>query len=189
MSQKLMLPVNQCQILSGYQNAAYRAYWGYPHYGVDYYDPSRILRALGKGEVYKTGNDSTKGYFVVVGYHDVWVHGEGKKRDLIARCYHLAEPAWVTEGQWVQAQEPLGKLGATGQCAVQVHVHLELDTNIDCPLGGLWLQMGNTDFQPDTTLNPAKVLYIHSASPYYQTLVNRGYADWVADSDMDIPLW
>ena len=166
MSQKLMLPVNNCQMLVGYKNEPYKSYWGFTHYGIDCYDPSLVLWGMGDGEVVKVGEDSVFGNVVVVIYKDVWVHGQNKAMDLVARCYHMAEPAYVKEGQKVTTKDKLGKLGTTGKYSSGVHCHLELDTDTAYPFNTPQVSEGASRLlvqKPSTDasiINPVDVLVV-----------------------------
>ena len=191
MSQKLMLPVNDCQMLVGYKNEPYKKHWGFTHYGIDCYDPSLVLWGMGDGEVVKVGEDSVFGNVVVVIYKDVWVHGQNKAMDLVARCYHMAEPAYVKEGQKVTTKEKLGKRGTTGKYSSGVHCHLELDTDTAHPLYVPGLAGNTSLFKKgiDTTIHPADVLYVKPTAPDNQRVSNHGLSGWVTEKDLSFPTW
>ena len=59
MSQKLILPLNQCNVNAGYKMAAYTKAWGFTHYGVDLGNPyrQRTIYSPGDGTVIACGMD------------------------------------------------------------------------------------------------------------------------------------
>ena len=80
MSQRLTLPFKDMRITAGYKHPQYLKEWGWPHYGVDCYDPNtHDVLALGDGEVIAagqdgptlTGNLSRLGMVTVIVYRDV----------------------------------------------------------------------------------------------------------------------
>ena len=100
MSQRLTLPFKDMRITAGYKHPQYLKEWGWPHYGVDCYDPNtHDVLALGDGEVIAAGQDgptltgslSRLGMVTVIIYRDVLCN-DGKVRYLTARTYHTQ--AW-----------------------------------------------------------------------------------------------
>ena len=73
-------PLKDMRITAGYKHPQYLKEWGWPHYGVDCYDPNtHDVLALGDGEVIAagqdgptlTGNLSRLGMVTVIVYRDV----------------------------------------------------------------------------------------------------------------------
>ena len=98
MSQRLTLPFKTMRLTAGYKHPQYQKEWGWPHYGIDCYDPNtHDVLALGDGEVIAAGQDgptltgklSRLGMVTVLVYRDVLCN-DGKVRDLTARTYHHA---------------------------------------------------------------------------------------------------
>ena len=169
--QKLILPLNNCQVLCGYKNEAYQKAWGFTHYGMDLYDPSLIHWAMGDGEVLAAGTDSIFGNCAVVLYKDVYIHSTGETRDLIARCYHMADVPLVKKGDKITTKTRIGTIGTTGKYSSGVHLHVEFDTDTKNPLMVPGLSGNTSMFQKgvDTTINPAGVLYVKPSAPDNQT--------------------
>ena len=180
MSQKLILPLNNCQVLCGYKNEAYRNAWGFAHYGMDLYDPSLIHWAMGDGEVIAAGTDSIFGNCAVVLYKDVYIHETGETRDLIARCYHMADLPLVKAGDKVSTKTRIGTIGTTGKYSSGVHLHVEFDTDTKNPMMVPGLSGNTSMFQKgvDTTINPAGVLYVKPTAPDNQSVSpNESYLE------------
>lgn len=178
--QKLILPLNNCQVLCGYKNEAYKKAWGFTHYGMDLYDPSLIHWAMGDGEVIAAGTDSIFGNCAVVLYKDVYIHSTGETRDLIARCYHMADMPLVKAGDKVTTKTRIGTIGTTGKYSSGVHLHVEFDTDTKNPMMVPGLSGNTSMFQKgvDTTIDPAGVLYVKPTAPDNQTVSpNENYLE------------
>lgn len=192
MSQKLILPLNNCQVLCGYKNAAYKQAWGFAHYGMDLYDPSLVLWAMGDGEVIAAGNDSIFGNCVVVLYKDVYIHATGQTRNLVARCYHLADAPLVKAGDKISTKTRLGTIGTTGKYSSGVHLHVEFDTDTQNPMMVPGLSGNTSMFKRgiDTTINPAHVLYVKPTAPDNQSITpNQSYLSrgFLSEKDYTLP--
>lgn len=190
--QKLILPLNDCQVLCGYKNEAYRKAWGFAHYGMDLYDPSLIHWAMGDGEVIAAGTDSIFGNCVVVLYKDVYIHATGETRDLIARCYHMADVPLVKEGDKVTTKTRIGTIGTTGKYSSGVHLHVEFDTDTAHPMFVPGLNGSTSMFNRgiDTTIDPVGVLYVKPTSPDNQTASpNESYLErgFISEQDYSLP--
>ena len=192
MSQKLILPLNNCQVLCGYKNEAYQKAWGFTHYGMDLYDPSLIHWAMGDGEVIAAGTDSIFGNCAVVLYKDVYIHSTGETRDLIARCYHMADVPLVKKGDKVTTKTRIGTIGTTGKYSSGVHLHVEFDTDTAHPMMVPGLSGNTSMFQKgvDTTINPAGVLYVKPSAPDNQSVIpNESYLSrgFIVENDYTLP--
>lgn len=192
MSQKLILPLNKTQVLCGYKNEAYRKAWGFAHYGMDLYDPSLVLWAMGDGEVIAAGTDSIFGNCVVVLYKDVYIHATGQTRDLVARCYHLADVPLVKKGQKISTKTRLGTIGTTGKYSSGVHLHVEFDTDTQHPMMVPGLSGNTSMFQRgvDTTIDPAGVLCVKPTAPDNQAIgPNQSYLQrgFLSKEDYSLP--
>lgn len=190
--QKLILPLNNCQVLCGYKNEAYRKAWGFTHYGMDLYDPSLVHWAMGDGEVIAAGNDSIFGNCVVVLYKDVYIHATGQTKDLIARCYHMADLPLVKAGDKVTTRTRLGTIGTTGKYSSGVHLHVEFDTDTAHPMFVPGLSGSTSMFNRgiDTTIDPAGVLYVKPTSPDNQSVSpNESYLErgFITERDWAFP--
>lgn len=190
--QKLILPLNDCQVLCGYKNEAYRKAWGFAHYGMDLYDPSLIHWAMGDGEVLAAGNDSIFGNCVVILYKDVYIHTTGETRDLIARCHHMADLPLVKAGDKVTTKTRLGTIGTTGKYSSGVHLHVEFDTDTKHPMFVPGLSGNTSMFKKgiDTTIDPAGVLYVKPTAPDNQSVSpNESYLErgFITERDWAFP--
>lgn len=190
MSQYLILPLNKAQLTAGYKNTAYRAKFGFIHYGMDLSnDPTddRTIWAMGNGTVKAVGYDNLYGNVVVVVYPDVYIHKTNRQQDVTVRLYHLASTS-VRVGQKVTTATKLGVMGSTGQYSTGPHVHIEIDTDVKMPTYAPGLSKSSNIIKKgvDTTLRPADVLYIKPSKPDNQTLTFAAgnYAD---RSEADLP--
>lgn len=173
-AQKLIQPLNKMLVGYAYKNPAYKQdFHGFTHYGADYWGDS-VVYGSGIGEVLAAGYDSTFGNTVVVRYNGVYVHGTGKVQDLIARYYHLS---FITcnVGQKVSKDTILGYPGNTGKYSTGVHLHLEFSTAVDDPLGVPGIYNTNMlHWAPDSTIDPAAVLYTKDTAPDRQSVKSAG---------------
>lgn len=192
MSQYLILPLNKAQLTAGYKNTAYRAKFGFVHYGMDLSNnptDDRTLWAMGEGTVKAAGYDNVYGNVVVVVYPDVYIPSTKKTQDLTVRLYHMASIV-VKVGQKVTTATKLGVMGNTGKYTTGAHVHVEIDTDTNMPTYAPGLA-GNSNIIKkgvDTTLSPSKVLYIKPTAPDKQTLEYAAgvYAD---RSEANLPVY
>lgn len=190
--QKLILPLNNCQFFCGYKNDAYKKAWGFTHYGVDLYDDSLVHWAMGDGEVIAAGTDSIFGNSVVVLYKDVYIHATGETKDLIARCYHMADVPLVKKGDNVTTKTRIGTIGTTGKYSSGVHLHLEFDTDTKNPLMVPGLAGDTSMFKKgeDTTINPSDALYVKPTAPDNQSVIpNESYLSrgFIVEKDYTLP--
>ena len=202
MSQRLTLPFKDMRITAGYKHPQYLKEWGWPHYGVDCYDPNtHDVLALGDGEVIAAGQDgptltgslSRLGMVTVIVYRDV-LCSDGKVRDLTARTYHHASVA-VKAGDKVQRGQVIAQYGNTGANSSGPHLHIELDTDTKYPTlaPGVSVTASNRIINTkaeyaragglsDSTINPAKVWFIGDG----QSIAGAA-GSWCAQSDLAIP--
>ena len=132
MSQKLILPLNQCNVNAGYKMAAYTKAWGFTHYGVDLGNPDRqrTIYSPGDGTVIACGMDGATaaqrmGKAIVLVFPDVERNG-GNTTSLACRMFHLDSIA-VKAGQTVKRGDVLGVYGNTGANTSGPHLHVEFD--------------------------------------------------------------
>lgn len=193
--QKLILPLNDCQVLCGYKNAAYQNAWGRPHYGMDLWtDAEKTVWAMGTGEVIAAGFDNVYGGTVIVIYKGVRLH-TGEETDLVARCYHM-QKLYCQKGQKITTASKLGVMGNTGQYTSGEHLHVELDTDTKWPCYTIELKNNSNIMKrgtgADTTIDPAHVLYVKESEPDNQRIMandsylNRGF---VVGKDYALPVF
>lgn len=188
MAQKLVLPINDCAINSGYKNANYRKQFGYMHYGWDLADYKRkdlTVWGCGTGVVKATGYDNVLGNVVVIVYKNCLLTN-GIVRDLTQRIYHL-DTIYVKVGQRITKDTRIAKYGNTGKYSTGDHLHIEFDTDTNdkyvcwsptVSKSGNIIKAGT-----DSTINPNLCLYVKRSAPDYQNFRGRGY-DTVAQSDL-----
>ena len=76
MSQKLILPINQCRVTASYKHPNYTRDFGYRHYGCDFTDlnkKDKTIWASGNGTVVETGWSNACGNVVIVIYHHAFL--------------------------------------------------------------------------------------------------------------------
>ena len=138
------------------------------------------------------GRDSIFGNCAVVLYKDVYIHETGETKDLIARCYHMADVPLVKKGDKITTKTRIGTIGTTGKYSSGVHLHLEFDTDTKNPMMVPGLSGYTSMFQKgvDSTINPVGVLYVKPTAPDNQTVspnadyYNRGF---VLEKDFSFP--
>lgn len=192
--QKLILPLNNCQVLCGYKNEAYRKAWGRPHYGQDHWSSKdKTVWAMGSGEVMAAGFDNVYGGTAVVLYKSVYLR-TGGVIDLVARCYHMSA-VYVKAGQAVTTATKIGLMGNTGQYTSGEHLHVEFDTDTKWPCYTIELKNNSNIMKkgsgPDTTIDPAGVLYVKASAPDNQSVSpNESYLErgFITAEDYSLPV-
>lgn len=192
--QKLILPLNNCQVLCGYKNEAYRKAWGRPHYGQDHWSSKdKIVWAMGSGEVMAAGFDNVYGGTAVVLYKSVYLR-TGGAIDLVARCYHMSA-VYVKAGQAVTTATKIGLMGNTGQYTSGEHLHVEFDTDTKWPCYTIEPKNNSNIMKkgsgPDTTIDPAGVLYVKASAPDNQSVSpNESYLErgFITERDWAFPV-
>lgn len=177
MAQRLILPINNCRITSGYKNSNYKRQFGYTHYGVDMTDKNRrnlTVWASGVGEVKLTGWSNSGGNVVIVVYKDCLLT-DGTVKDLTIRYYHL-DSISVKAGQKVTKDSKLGNYGNTGASAGD-HLHLEIDEDTKYYQYTPQISRDNGVLKKgtDSTINPTKCLYVKTSAPDYQSIIGANY--------------
>lgn len=191
--QKLILPLNDCQVLCGYKNAAYQKAWGRPHYGQDHWtDADKTVWAMGQGEVVAAGFDNVYGNTAVVLYKSVYLR-TGGVADLVARCYHM-QKLYCKAGEKVTTASKIGLMGNTGQYTSGEHLHVEFDLDVKWPCYTIELKNDSNIMKrgtgADTTIDPAGVLYVKQTSPDNQSITpNQSYLSrgFLSEKDYTLP--
>ena len=133
--QILIYPMLDCTISAGFKNKAYKNYYGYVHYGVDF-DSKRAVDfgviASGKGTVLgvEMNVKNSIGGVVVIKYDNVYIPSNKLVKSVIFRYYHLYSIA-VKKGQTVNAYDIIGTV--SGNHKWWNHVHVEVDTDTKYP--------------------------------------------------------
>lgn len=158
-------------------------------------DTDKTVWAMGSGEVIVAGFDNVYGGTAVVMYKDVYLRALKESRDVIARCYHM-EKVYVKKGQKITTASKLGVMGNTGQYTSGEHLHVELDTDTKWPCYTIELKNNSNIMKrgtgADTTIDPAKVLYVKESEPDNQRIMandsylNRGF---VVGKDYALPVF
>lgn len=184
--QYLILPVDNCGVMSGFKNTNYKSYWGVSHWGVDYYDDSLDLKAMGEGKVLMNGYDNVFGNIIVIQYNGVYNHETKQTADVICRMYHLASPSPVSVGETVKQGQSIGIMGSTGKYSSGVHVHVEFDSDTHYYNYGGPLSVDSNLIKKgydDSLINPSYLLY----KAANQKIYNKGYTGWVNDYEINLP--
>lgn len=196
MSQKLILPMNKCNVNAGYKMPKYTQEWGFQHYGIDLGNPDkqRTVYSPGDGTVIACGMDGATtaermGNAIVLVFPDV-ERNDGVTSSLACRMFHLDSIA-VQTGQTVKRGDVLGVYGNTGANTSGPHLHVEFDTDIDYPqyavgikASGNVIKKGNKD----TTVDPSKVWYVGAGQALYDGYGGSGVSSgWIDQNDLDVP--
>ncbi|MEG0853588.1 MAG: M23 family metallopeptidase [Angelakisella sp.] len=186
MSQRLILPIDDCQLNAGYKSAAYLKQWGYGHYGGDFISVSkyRVLRGMGNGRVVACGMDGATpaqkmGNSTVIVFDDVELN-DGRVLDLACRMFHQEKIA-VKVGQEVTPATILGEYGNTGASSTGPHLHIEFDTDTQYPQYAYGIKSSGQVIKKgskDTTIDPCKVFWLAPS----QSLTAP--AEWIAEGWM-----
>lgn len=101
MQQKLILPLNRTLVTASMGNAAYRAKFGFPHYGTDMVSAvgDTTIYASGTGTLIAAGWDKYAGNVVVIRYPGAVYRPDGTAADVIFRYFHLAEIGKIPAGE------------------------------------------------------------------------------------------
>lgn len=195
MSQKLILPLNDCNVNAGWKMPAYTRSWGYKHYGIDIGNPNRerTVFSPGEGEVICCGMDGNTakerlGNCMVLVYRDV-LCSDGAVRDLACRMFHLDKIS-VRHGQKVQKGSVLGVYGNTGANTSGPHLHVEFDTDTKWPEYAYGIKSSGKIIKKgtvDSTVDPSKVWFLGEGQTIQSGWdpVSAG-SGWVADNDIRI---
>ena len=196
MSQKLYLPLDQCNVNAGYKAAAYQRSWGFSHYGIDLGNPNkeRTVYSPGEGTVIAAGMDGADpslrmGNALVLVFPQV-ERNDGKTTSLACRMFHLDTIA-VKAGQTVRRGEKLGVYGNTGAVSSGPHLHLEFDTDVAYPQHAVGIKSSGNIIKKgsrDTTVNPSKVWYVGPGQALYDGWGGSGVqSGWITKADLDVP--
>lgn len=168
MTQKLILPINDCQITAGYRSPKYLKEWGFNHYGTDLIESNkaRAVHACGNGTVVACGMDGETealrlGNCVVIVYSDVQLP-DGRVLSLSSRMYHL-DRIDCKVGDKVTINTLLGAYGSTGQYSSGAHLHLEFDSDVQYPAYAYGISRSGNVIKKgtvDSTLDPCRVLWL-----------------------------
>lgn len=200
--QKLIQPINYMLVGMGFKSPLYKQRGivkagngtHMEHYGADWWSATkdRTLWAMGDGMVIAAGRDSTFGNAVVVRYNEVYNHRSGAVEDVIVRSFHMASIA-VKAGQNVTKDTRLGVIGCTGLHCDGVHLHIEVSTDVDDPLGVPAINNTNmfhwvTKSTPHIQ-NPADYVHTKITAPDLQVVKSAGkwYRDKGRDYDYRFP--
>ena len=168
MSQRLILPMDKCNVNAGYKMAAYVKEWGFAHYGIDLGNPDkqRTIYSPGDGTVIACGMDGATaaqrmGNAIVLVFPDV-ERNDGNTTSLACRMFHLDSIA-VKAGQTVKRGDVLGVYGNTGANTSGPHLHVEFDTDVQYPQYAVGIKASGNIIKKgtkDTTADPSKVWYV-----------------------------
>lgn len=196
MSQKLILPLRNCNVNAGYKTAAYQKNWGYPHYGIDLGEPdkNRTVYSPGNGTVIAAGMDGNSakermGNALVLLFPDVCLP-DGRVLSLACRMFHLDKIS-VRAGQTVLRGEKLGIYGNTGANTSGPHLHLEFDSDTAYPQHAVGIRSSGKIIKKgsvDSTLDPAKVWFLGEGQQLLDGWGGSGVSSgWLNPHDLTAP--
>lgn len=185
--QKLVLPINQCRITSGYKNTQYKREFGFNHYGMDMTDKNRkdfTVWGCGKGTVLEADWDASTGWTVVIQY-DECILTDGTVRSLIQRSWHF-DKVYVKKGQKITKDTKIGLYGDTGKYASGKHLHIEFDTDCNYPTWSPSFSKSTTIIKAgtDSTIHPNRCLYVKKTSPDYQSVIGSSTSNCWSQTDI-----
>lgn len=187
MAQKLILPINNTRITSGFKNETYRKQFGYRHFGQDMTDKDRkdyTVWGCGNGEVLEAAYDDKTGWTLIIRYNDC-ILADGTVRDIIQRSWHF-DKLLVKKGQKISKDTRVGYYGDTGAYAEGKHLHIEFDSDVKYPAYSPSFA-GNTTIikaGTDTTIDPVKVLYVKASKPDYQSVIGSAQSNCWTNKDI-----
>ena len=195
MSQRLILPISDCQINAGYKSSRYKNEWGYTHYGVDLgsVTKNRAVHGMGNGTVIACGMDGATerdrlGICVVIVYQDI-LTGTGKQLPGVAcRMFHY-DRIYVKAGDKISSKTIIGEYGNTGANTTGPHLHVEFDADWKNPQYAYGLEKsGNIIRQGtiDSTIDPCTIFWRGEGQDVtaYQSLISEG---WISAESASLP--
>lgn len=195
MAQRLIPPIDDCQLNAGYKSARYKKVWGFGHYGVDLIEVSkqfRVLRGMGNGKIIACGMDgvtSTQrlGNCIVVVYPDV-ILPDGRTTSLACRMFHLNRID-VKAGQDITPATILGEYGNTGAHSSGPHLHIEFDTDTKYPQYAFGIASSGKVIKKgtvDSTVDPCKVFWLSSGQSFTspEAWIAEG---WMTKENLNLP--
>ena len=190
-----ILPVNETRVTVGYKAYEYEKAYGFPHYGCDHADDDRLdldLYAPCPMRITHAGTDNVLGNTVIaVSEGPVSIHHgphKGKSIRLVFRFAHL-EKIYCKVGDVLRPESAaFGRMGKTGQYANGIHLHMEVDRDIDYPNYSPTVGRDSNIWKKglDTTLNPMDVLKVDTKGKhgFPQTLAyTKAYKAWMNEDD------
>ena len=152
--QKLIYPFKTQYYTVGYKGdaPAYVSLGYSTHYANDFYGVDSTVCASGEGRIVDTNRFQYLGRTMAVQYDNVLNHNGKNIGSIIIRYSHLKE--YLKTSGKVQKGEPIAIQGADGGGAKGIHVHMEVDTDINYPMA-----TPSENGGVDTTLDPLSILY------------------------------
>lgn len=190
--QKLFLPIQDCMITAGYQNAAYVKKFGFAHFGQDLISVKAVrnIASGGEGKVLLSGMDNVLGNVLAVLYPQVYNHKTGKTADVILRYAHF-DRLLVRAGDRVVPGATLGQYGNTGKYSFGPHLHIEADYDTTYFSYTATLGKDSNLFRrgnAKTMFCPSEVLFIRTSAPQPQSCVKSqasfAQIPFVADTEL-----
>lgn len=187
-AQQLILPLSHAQILAGYLNDTYKAYYGRDNYGIDLTDRTDpCVYAGGTGVVLATGKDDSLGNTVIVRYDNVFCPKSGEVLDIVVR-YSFLSTITTAAGRPTVAGELIGLIGGTVLQNRGIMLHVEADMDLLCPTctpslssEGGFLRPGNR--RVPTTIDPTGLFCIGPGQK-----ISILQPDWCAPESIDLPV-
>ncbi len=200
MSQKLILPINNCKLTASYKTDAYRNKFGITHYGADLISleskpdgtRNRTVYASGDGVVVGAARDNVVGNVLIVRYNNVVYWPLETTMDIVIRYFHLASIN-VKLNDKVSSDTVLGIYGNTGSLKMDPHLHIEVDTDVNNPTYSPTVKSSNfikgTAYSANdkTMTNPLEWLYVKEAPPDNQSW-STANDNFIRPADKQLPI-
>lgn len=200
MQQKLILPLNRTLVTASMGNAAYRAKFGFPHYGTDMVSAvgDTTIYASGTGTLIAAGWDKYAGNVVVIRYPGGGVpsgrHSGGCDLPVLPSGGDREDPAGENA---ITKDTILGRYGGSGMGSKSYwspHLHVEADTDVRYPrYSPTFTPSGEILFGRAAGATAATLrdcldyLYRKTSAPDRQTYQTAG-APYVDQKDFAIPV-
>lgn len=194
MSQRLILPIDNCQFNAGYKSLIYLREWKFAHFGVDLGERNGYapIHACGTGTIIACGMDGKNekdrlGNCIVAVYKDVELQS-GAVVNLACRMFHLSQ-ILCKVGDRVTKDTIIGKYGNTGSKTSGAHLHIEFDTDIDYPAYAYGISGNGNVIKHgtiDSSINPSVVWFLGDDQSIYAppAWIDEG---WSTTADVKLP--
>lgn len=200
MQQKLILPLNRTLVTASMGNAAYRAKFGFPHYGTDMVSAvgDTTIYASGTGTLIAAGWDKYAGNVVVIRYPGAGVPSGRHSGGCDLPVLPSAEIGKIPAGENAITKDTiLGRYGGSGMGSKSYwspHLHVEADTDVRYPrYSPTFTPSGEILFGRAAGATAATLrdcldyLYRKTSAPDRQTYQTAG-APYVDQKDFAIPV-
>jgi murein DD-endopeptidase MepM/ murein hydrolase activator NlpD len=178
--------MDDCYLTASYKHPAYKAQWGFTHWGWDLGNVNKTtpVLAVADGIVIKIGLDNVVGNVIIARYNGI-TDNDGNTYDVIVRCMHLSA-IMVKEGDTIRRGQVIGRMGNTGTVTSGPHLHIEFDRDTNYPCNTPTVKGSNilSGGISASVVNPAKLLSIGPGQEL--TKASNAYAE---PCDIKLPVY